>query len=138
MCEPTGEPVGAGPNKRIVAVVDDDFRVRQSLVSMLEAAGYTAVVFASAEDFLQSESLAESTCLIADLRLPQMDGLELQRRLKVERPEMHVILITAYQDESCKRSGLEQGAICFLHKPFNPEELLAAIDRALNGSSSNC
>jgi FixJ family two-component response regulator len=126
--------VGAGSHERTVAVVDDDARVRESLLSMLESAGYRAGVFASAEDFLRSECLSDAACLVADVRLPQMDGLELQRRLKVERPGVHVILITAYQDESSRRRGLEQGAICFLYKPFDPEELLAAVDRALNES----
>lgn len=104
---------------------------------MLESAGYTAGVFASAEDFLRSKSLPDSAWVVADVRLPQMDGLELQRRLKTERPGVHVILITAYQDESSRRLGLEQGAVCFLYKPFNPEELLAAVDRALNESQKN-
>jgi two-component system, LuxR family, response regulator FixJ len=113
----------------LVAVVDDDPRIRESLESMLEAAGYTTAVFSSAEGFLGSEDLAESACLITDVRLPQIDGLELQRRLKVVQPKMHVILITGHQDENSRQRGLEQGADYFLHKPFNPEELLAAVDR---------
>jgi FixJ family two-component response regulator len=133
MCESLEESaVGIGSQGRLVAVVDDDPRICQSLESMLQAAGFTAAVFSSANDFLQSDSLAESACLIADVRLPQMDGLELQRRLKVQRPGMHVILITAHRDENSRRLGLEQGALCFLHKPFDPEELLAAVDRAVS------
>jgi FixJ family two-component response regulator len=118
----------------LVAVVDDDPRIRESLESILEAAIYTTVVFSSAEDFLGSEDLAESACLIADVRLPEMDGLELQRRLKVVQPKMHVILITGHQDENSRQCGLEQGADCFFYKPFNPEELLAAVDRGFERS----
>jgi FixJ family two-component response regulator len=133
-----GSSAGSASRERVVAVVDDDARVCGSLEGMLEAAGYTTAVFSSAEDFLRSASLNESTCLIVDVRLPLMDGLELQRRLNVVRPAMHIILITGHPDESSKRRGLEQGAICFLQKPFDPDELLVAVDRALIERPGDC
>src|SRR6202051_3819996 len=82
----------------IVAAVDDDFRIRESIASLLESAGYAPLVFSSAEEFLQSGSLTTATCVITDVRMSGMDGVELQRRIKLERPTLPVILISAHHD----------------------------------------
>jgi len=82
----------AGIAKKMVVVVDDDFRVRESIESLVDSAGYAPVVFASAEEFLQSGALAVAACLITDVRMPGLDGMELHRRVRILRPELPVIL----------------------------------------------
>src|SRR5216683_5741994 len=122
--------------KHIVAGVDDDFRVRESIESLVESAGYAALVFSSAEEFLQSGALAGATCLVTDVRMPGTDGIELQRRIRLERPELPVIFISAHQDEEIRQRALDGGAVAFLYKPFDAAELLGAIQTALNNSRS--
>ena len=118
----------------IVAAVDDDHRVRESLQSVLESAGYDAVAFESAEEFLRSGALASVTCVIADMRLPGMDGTALQRRLRVEARQVPVIFITAHDDDDVRRQAMRDGAMAFLVKPFDGAELLALIARVTNVS----
>ena len=122
----------AGVAKHIVVGVDDDFRVRESIESLVESAGYAALVFASAEEFLKSGALAEAICLVTDVRMPGMDGIELQRRVQLERAVLPVIFISAHQDEEARQRALDGGAIAFLYKPFDAAELLGAIQGALN------
>jgi FixJ family two-component response regulator len=118
----------------IVVAVDDDFRVRESLESLVESAGYEPVVFSSAEDFLQSGTLTAATCVITDVRMPGMDGIELQRRIRLVRPELPVIFISAHNNTETRQKALDEGAVNFLYKPFNATELLAAIQAALDNS----
>jgi len=125
----------AGLAKHIVAAVDDDFRVRESIASLMESAGYTPLVYSSAEEFLQSGTLAATGCMITDVRMPGMDGLELQRRVRLERPELAVILISAHYDEAIRQRALDQGAAGFLSKPFDAAELLGTIELALSRHS---
>jgi FixJ family two-component response regulator len=115
----------------IVVAVDDDFRVRESLESLIESAGYEPVVFASAEDFLQSGTLTAAICVITDVRMPGMDGIELQRRIRLKRPELPVIFISARSSSETRQKALDEGAVDFLYKPFNSADLLAAIQGAL-------
>jgi FixJ family two-component response regulator len=117
--------------KLVVAVVDDDPRVRESLESLIESAGFTARVFALGEDFLQRGHLTETSCLITDIRMPGMDGLALQRRVRLVRPELPIIFITAHHDDEVERSALAEGAACFIRKPFDAGELLRATRSAL-------
>ena len=121
-----------GQSKQVVAAVDDDDRVRASIQSVLESAGYEAVVFASAEAFLESGVLRHATCLLADLRLPGMDGLELQRRIRRARPQLPIIFITAHDDEHIRQQALRDGAVDFLVKPFNAAQLLDKIEGGAN------
>jgi FixJ family two-component response regulator len=118
----------------IVVGVDDDFRVRESIESLVESAGDTALVFSSAEEFLQSGALAGTICLITDVRMPGMDGIELQRRIRLERPQLPVIFISAHYDDETRQRALDGGAVAFLYKPFDAAELLGAIEAALNHS----
>src|SRR5271163_1225460 len=127
----------AGIAKHIVAAVDDDFRVRESIVSLVESAGYTPLVYSSAEEFLRSGTLAAAGCMITDVRMPGIDGLELQRRVRRERPELAVILISAHVDEETRQRALDQGAAGFLYKPFDAAELLVTIELALSESTGN-
>jgi FixJ family two-component response regulator len=122
--------------KPIVAVVDDDPRVRESLESLIESAGLTARVFSHAEDFLRGAHLAATGCLITDVRMPGMDGVALQRHVRGVRPELPVIFITAHHEDEVERRALAEGAACFLHKPFDAGELLRATRTALSKTST--
>jgi FixJ family two-component response regulator len=114
-------------SKSIVAVVDDDPRIRESLESLIESAGFKARLFPLAEDFLSGEFLAEIDCLITDVRMPKMDGLELQRLVRLKRPELPVIFITAHHEDRIEQCAFAQGAAFFVRKPFDAGELLRAI-----------
>ena len=127
-------PEMADVAKHVVVGVDDDFRVRESIESLVESAGFATLVFSSAEAFLQSGRLAEATCLITDVRMPGMDGIELQRRVRLERPQLPIIFISAHYDDETRQRGLDRGAVAFLYKPFDAAELLGAIQTALNNS----
>jgi len=115
----------------IVAAVDDDFRVRESLESLLESAGYAPVLFSSAEEFLESGMLASATCVITDVRMPGIDGIELQRRIRLERPTLPVILISAHYNAEVRQTAINEGATDFLYKPFDAADLLKVIESAL-------
>ena len=130
---PHGEGRGLMPQSNlVVATVDDDRRVRDSVQSVLESAGYEAVTFESAETFLLSGALSRVTCVIADVRLPGMDGTELQRRIRRERRQLPVILITAHDDDDVRQQALRDGAVAFLVKPFDGGDLLEHVARATN------
>jgi len=124
--------LNAGSARHIVAAVDDDFRVRESIESLVASAGHTPLVFASAEEFLQSDAPASAICLITDVRMPGIDGLELQRRVGIKYPRLPVILITAHYDDEIRQRALSQGAVGFLHKPFDAADLLGAIELAVS------
>src|SRR5580658_5481112 len=115
----------------IVAAVDDDFRVRESIKSLLESAAYAPRVFSSGEEFLQSGTLAAATCVITDVRMPGMDGIELQRRIRLERPTLPVILISAHRDAELRQIAIDEGAVDFLYKPFDATDLLKIVQLAV-------
>ena len=117
--------------QRVVVGVDDDFRIRECLARLAKSAGYAALTFPSAEALLESKALSGAGCLISDVRMPGIDGLELQRRARTAYPNLPVILISGHVDEEVRGRALRQGALDFLYKPFDGEELLSAIDRAL-------
>lgn len=118
----------------VVFVVDDDDAVRESLELMIEDAGWQAETFASAREFLDRPRSTVPTCLVLDVALPDLNGLDLQRRVAVERPEMPVIFITRYGDARTIVQAMKAGAIEFLTKPFRVDVLLAAIEHALERS----
>ena len=111
-----------------IAVVDDDESVREATANLLRSSGYDAEVFASAAEFLESRQTLARPCLILDVHLPEMDGLELQSRLDNRVP---IVFITAYTDARTRSRALQAGAIAFLHKPYSEEELLGAIHEAV-------
>jgi FixJ family two-component response regulator len=127
----------ASVSKHLVVGVDDDFRLRESLKSLVESAGYAACVYSSAEEFLQSGTLAGAVCLITDVRMPGMGGIELQRSIRLERPELPIIFISAHYDDETRQRAIDEGAATFLYKPFDGGELLKAIEAALNGSQKD-
>jgi FixJ family two-component response regulator len=124
----------AGFEKQFVVAVDDDFRVRESIESLVESAGYAPLMFSSAEEFLQSGKLAGAMCLITDVRMPGINGIELQRRIRTERPKLPVIFISAHNDDETRQRAFDEGAASFLYKPFDAGELLEAIRVALANS----
>jgi FixJ family two-component response regulator len=115
----------------LISVVDDDDAVRESLRALIRSAGFATQVFASAEEFLNSEHLRQTHCLILDVRLPGMNGLELKRQLASSRCEIPVIFITAHGDEAARARALREGALEYLFKPFSDEALLNAIHATL-------
>ncbi len=115
----------------IIAVVDDDETMRQSMRLFLRSLGYSAEAFPSAEQFLQSSRLRNTSCLISDIRMPGMNGLELQQRLTSLGCDIPVIFMTAFADNKVRDDALAAGAIGFLHKPFREDKLIACLDRAL-------
>jgi FixJ family two-component response regulator len=119
-----------GPHS-LIAIVDDDEAVREALQSLLKSMGLRAEGFASAEEFLQSAHLPGTTCLILDVRMPGMGGLELQRQLAAAECRIPIIFITAHGDEDTRARALQAGAVDFLAKPFSEEALLTAVHLAL-------
>ena len=115
----------------VVVAVDDDFRVRESIQSLVESAGYASQLFSTAEEFLGSGALAVAACVITDVRMPGMDGIELQRRIRLERPTLPVIFISAHDDAASRKKALNDGAVDFLQKPFDAADLLEKIRTAL-------
>jgi FixJ family two-component response regulator len=124
----------AGFPKQLVVTVDDDFRIRESIESLVESAGFSPLMFSSAEEFLQSGTLVGAMCLITDVRMPGISGIELQRRIRAERPTLPVIFISAHYDDETRQRALDDGAARFLYKPFDACELLEAIRVALTNS----
>ncbi|BCS32587.1 response regulator [Luteitalea sp. TBR-22] len=99
--------------------------------SVLESAGFEAETFASAEAFLDTDVMHRAGCVVADVRLPGIDGFELHRRLRAARPTLPVIFVTAYDDDEARRRALRDGALAFMGKPFDAAELLAYVGAAL-------
>jgi FixJ family two-component response regulator len=119
------------PEAKVVAIVDDDEFMRSALQGLLKAAGLPVQAFASAEEFLKSGKEQQTGCLIADIRMPGMSGLELQAKLNAERCRIPTIFITAHGDANLRMQALRAGAAEFLTKPFDDEVLLDNVRAAL-------
>jgi len=118
----------------LVSVVDDDESVRESLPDLLRELGFAVQAFASAEEFLASEYVEQTRCLILDIAMPGMSGPDLQRTLRLRRHNIPIVFITAQNDKSIRPRVLEQGAVECLLKPFNDTVLLEAVTAALRVS----
>ena len=118
----------------LVVIVDDDEAIRESIRSLTRSVGFRTEAFSSAEELLDSELLDEIDCLILDIRMQVMSGLELQQRLNETGSKIPIIFITAHYDEQLRTEALKAGAIAFLGKPFREEALLESIDLALRGA----
>jgi two-component system, LuxR family, response regulator FixJ len=118
----------------VISIVDDDDAFRASTQKFISSAGFRAEGFASAEDFLHADLLRDTACLIVDVRMPRMDGLELQRQLTMANCPIPLIFITAYGDAETRARAWSAGAVAFLHKPFSDEVLLRAIQSALQSA----
>jgi FixJ family two-component response regulator len=121
----------SGNELQLLSVVDDDESIRESLPDLIKEFGFAARAFSSAEEFLSSGSVDETSCLILDIAMPGMSGPELHQELKRRGEEIPVIFITGQKDETIRSRVLEQGAAGFLVKPFSDTALLAAIKSAL-------
>lgn len=117
---------------KTVVIVDDDESVRSALQGLMKEAGLPALAFACAEEFLESGKRQQAACLIADIRLPGMSGLELQSRLNADHHNIPIIFITAHGDERMRMQALRSGAVEFLIKPFDDEALLDSVQAALD------
>ena len=118
----------------MISIVDDDSSVREATMDLLGAMGFTAKVFPCAEDFLASELRQNTSCLISDMRMPGMSGLELHRSLVEAGTPIPTILITAFPNDIDKARALQAGVLGYLTKPFNEIELLGFIHSVLEGS----
>jgi FixJ family two-component response regulator len=116
----------------LISVVDDDDSIREALGAWLRALGFEVALFASAPEFLFSDRVRKTDCLILDVRMPGMSGLELQRRLVETYRDMPVIFITAHVDEEPRARAMKSGAVDFLLKPFREDSLLNAVETALS------
>jgi len=122
--------VARGP---LVAIVDDDESMRDTTKDLLESAGFSAITFARAAGFLKSRRLNRVACLIADMRMGEMTGLELHQHLVASNHAIPTILMTAYPDERLRAQAMKANVVCYLAKPFETEELLNYVRRAIHG-----
>lgn len=120
----------------VISIIDDDPSVREATQSLIRSLGYDAQVFASAEEYLQSDNLTDSACLITDLHMPGMSGSDLQDRLIADGHRIPIIFVTAYYEDRIRDRVMDAGAFGFLRKPFNDESLIACLDRALHAGST--
>jgi FixJ family two-component response regulator len=116
----------------LISIVDDDDSLRNSLNNLIRSVGFRAQGFSSAEAFLNSSELHDTACLILDVRMPGMSGLDLQRQLVTANSRIPIVFITSHGDDDARARALEAGAVDFLYKPFREEALLKAINSALN------
>ena len=121
----------------LISIVDDDNVVRRALESLVMSLGFRACAFPSAEAFLQSAQLGETSCLISDVQMPGISGVQLQNRLADLGLSIPTIFITAYPDDSVRTRVLGSGAVCFLLKPFDPQSLIECLDDALDRPGGN-
>ena len=118
-------------NDALIAVVDDDASVCEALESLLKSIGFRTASFTSARSFLESPQLPNVSCVVLDVSMPNMDGLELQRHLASTNP-VPIIFMTAHRDEKTRERALQAGAISFLNKPFSDEALIGSLQSVLN------
>ena len=119
-------------HKPLIAVVDDDQSIREALENLISSVGFEVKLFASAEEYLDSDTPSQTDCAILDVRLPGITGLELQQRLVAEEQSIPVIVITAQGDDKTHDEAVAAGAIAFLKKPVTEAALLSAVESALN------
>ena len=115
----------------VISIIDDDASVRVATHRLVSSLGHVAHTFASADDFLRSSQLNDTSCVIADVHMPGMSGIELQNLLKTQGHRLPIIFITAFPEESVRAKALEAGAACFLSKPFDAQTLIKYLDAAV-------
>jgi FixJ family two-component response regulator len=139
-----GKPLGGFPNGEarhettisLVGIVDDDESIRDAISSLLRSVGYRCAVFPSAEAFLDSGQVDETDCVVLDIRMPGLSGLDLQARLRAMKVRIPVIFVTARCEDEVRARAFQDGAAAFLPKPFGEDALLNAIGIVLNGSGN--
>ncbi|HEX4410424.1 MAG TPA: response regulator [Xanthobacteraceae bacterium] len=122
--------------RTVISIVDDDASVREATATLVRSLGYGTAVFASAEEFLRSGRVWESSCLITDLHMPGMSGADLQDRLIANGHQTPIIFMTAYSEDNIRDRVLDSGAFGFLSKPFPEDSLIECLDRALKEGSN--
>ena len=121
-------------NIPVISIIDDDEAVRVATQSLLRSLGFDTHTFASAEDFLQSARVRDSSCVITDVQMPGLSGVELQDRLRAQGHRTPVIFLTAFPDEKMRTQAMNAGAVCFLSKPFDCATLITCLDTALKSA----
>jgi FixJ family two-component response regulator len=119
------------PATPLISIVDDDEALRNSLDDLIQSIGFRTRGFPSAEAFLSSKQGRNAACLILDVRMPGMNGLDLQRQIVASNSRIPIIFVTAHADDDARAQAFAAGAVAFLNKPFREEDLLSAIDAAL-------
>ncbi len=119
------------PDNPLIAVIDDDESVRISVSGLVRSLGYSAQTFASAADFLASGMDAESACIISDVQMPGLSGIELKEALTAAGSRTPLILMTAFATDALRARASDAGAVCFLRKPFDASELIGCLNAAL-------
>jgi FixJ family two-component response regulator len=122
------------PGAPLISIVDDDDALRNSLDDLIQSIGFRTLGFPSAEEFLSSNQARDAACLILDVRMPGMSGLDLQHQIVAAKWQIPIIFVTSHADDVARARALDAGAVAFLYKPFHEEELLNAIDAALKRS----
>jgi FixJ family two-component response regulator len=117
----------------MISIVDDDEAVREATKGLVRSLGYAASTFASAGEFLASDRLQDTSCLITDLNMPGMSGVELQDRLIADGCRVPIIFITAFPDERVRARAMNAGAVCFMSKPYSQDRLIGCLENALRG-----
>jgi FixJ family two-component response regulator len=119
------------PDQSVISIVDDDDSVRASLDSLVRSLGFTAYSFPSADAFLQSPRLGDTKCVISDVQMPNMTGLELQNVMLAQGLRIPIIFITAFPDEALEAAAMKAGAIAFLNKPFDGQVMIECLQKAV-------
>ncbi|SEJ94676.1 response regulator transcription factor [Pseudomonas sp. NFR16] len=118
----------------IISIIDNEDSIRSSVGSLIRSAGFSVDLFCSAESFVYSTNFSETVCLIVDIQMPGMSGLELQSLLVKSGIKIPIIFITGFADPSIRKRAMDGGAVCILDKPFQSDNLIKCVERALNAS----
>jgi FixJ family two-component response regulator len=121
----------------LIAIVDDDESVRNAIKGFVRAMGFAVEVFSSAEDFLRSADVSRAACLVADVNMPNMSGLDLHQNLLLQGNAIPTVLITAYPSDNDHDRAIQAGVLCYLTKPFEEDDLLSCIRDALDGGKAH-
>jgi FixJ family two-component response regulator len=122
--------------EHVITIIDDDPSVREATQCLIRSLGHTAQAFSSAEEYVQSGSVLDSSCLITDLHMPGMSGADLQDWLIAEGHRVPIIFVTAYFEERVRARVMDAGALGILRKPYSDQSLIEYLDKALNGGSA--